>query len=371
MREVRWNIVARNLGVFLLVVVGGLGLFIKFDTGAAAEFTDNYLRPLLGPEVVVGMEKYYYNLTDKIQQVTYNPKAGTLVHFLDQGNAANLPGNRLNLKSIAITNFSPLPEEGVWKNRPLKLFPNQEVMAYTFVRPDPARPYATTTLVQIDTKAIHVSAVAGTTQPAGPVGMPGPGKVPTNIDQGGNLIAAFDGGFQYRDGQYGMIVDGTTYLPLKNNLGTLVGYKDGSLKIINYTGQDLGKNVEFVRQNCPILVQDGQVAVTSPKNKAMWGRTLSSGIYTWRSGVGITNEGNLIYAVGNNLTPETLAAALQAGGATNAIQLDINPYWVRFNIFDTNGQGGYTTSTLIKELQDGSKQYMNGYSKDFFYLYKN
>jgi len=57
-------------------------------------------------------------------------------------------------------------------------------------------------------------------------------------------------------------------------------------------------------------------------------------------------------------------------GAVNAIQLDINPYWVRFNIFDKNGPGSYKISTLTKQIQDGSQQYLHGYIKDFFYVYK-
>lgn len=167
-----------------------------------------------------------------------------------------------------------------------------------------------------------------------------------------------------------MIVGGKTYLPLKFEVGTLVGYNDGKLKIINYTGQDLGANVAFIRQNCPILVENGEVFAINEKNKKLWGRTFNSDIYTWRSGIGLTSDGSLIYAVGNNLAPATLATALKMAGAENAIQLDINPFWVRFNIFEPNDSGGYKTTTLTKDLKDGSKAYLSGYSKDFFYIYK-
>jgi hypothetical protein len=353
-----------------LIVVAGLILFIKYNTPAAAVMTDSYLRPILGPNLVIGMEKTYYNLSDKLDQITYKLQPAQVFNFLDQGNPVNLAGNKLDLTPINLNYFSPQPGEGVWKNRPLTIFPNQEVMAYTFVRPDNTRPFAYVTLVKIDTHAVRLATVAGTQQPGGPVGMHGPGKVPTNIVDSGNLIAAFDGGFQYRDGQYGMIVGGTTYLPLKNDLGTLVGYKDGTVKIVNYTGQLLGNNVEFVRQNCPILIDNGNITTSDPKNRKLWGRTMTTDIYTWRSGVGIDKNGNLIYAVGNNLTPETLAVALKSAGAENAIQLDINPYWVRFNIFDSTRRSNYSISTLTKSLTDGSKQYLNGYAKDFFYLYK-
>lgn len=86
--------------------------------------------------------------------------------------------------------------------------------------------------------------------------------------------------------------------------------------------------------------------------------------------MGLTSNGNLIYAVGNDLGPESLATALQMAGAINAIQLDINPFWVRFNFFEYNGTNNYKTVTLTKDLKDGSKDYFSGYGKDFFYIYK-
>lgn len=347
-----------------VLVIFGI-LFVKFDTPAAAQFTDNVLRPLLGNTFVGFLEKSYYNSADKIQQLTDKSGLGNVPMFLDQGLQSSLAPSKKTLSGLPY-----IKGEGVWINRPLTLFPGKEVMAYTFVRPDPTRPYAFVTLMQVDMKGMTLAAVAGTAQPGGPIGNPGPGKIPADIVAGGSLIAAFDGGFQYRDGEYGMIVNGKTIVPLKQDVGTLVGYKDGTIKIVNYTGQDLGKNIAFIRQNCPILVENGQVFALNERNKKLWGRTFNADIYTWRSGIGITKDGNLIYAVGNNLGPESLASALQMAGAGNAIQLDINPFWVRFNIFEPNGTGSYSTSTLIRNLKDGSKEYLNGYSKDFFFLYK-
>ncbi|MGA3291603.1 MAG: phosphodiester glycosidase family protein [Candidatus Microgenomates bacterium] len=363
-RESKIGKLIKTLVVLILIVIIGAIIFIKFNTGAAAEFTDNYLRPLLGNTFVGFLEKTYFNTSDKIQQITNYNGLENVPQFLDQGIESST--------STPIPINSNLPRvtgEGIWHNRPLKLFPNEQVMAYTFVRPDPTRPFAYVTLVQLDMTKLNIMAVAGTKQPGGPIGNPGPGKIPQDIVQNGRLVAAFDGGFQYRDGEYGMIVGNKTYVPLEQNIGTLVGYNDGSIKIVNYTGQDLGKDVSFIRQNCPILIENGQVFVSNENNKKLWGRTFNANIFTWRSGIGITAQGNLIYAVGNNLSPESLAEALKMAGAQNAIQLDINPFWVRFNIFDSEGDGKYKISTLTKDLKDGSKDYLNGYSKDFFYIY--
>jgi hypothetical protein len=351
----------RVLLVILILLLVGVA-FVKFDTADAALFTDNYLRPILGNTFVGFLEKSYFNTADKIQQIT-NQK-GVSPQFTNQGiqsSASPIP---------VVNNLPKVSGEGIWKEYPLKLFPNEEIMAYTFVRPDPSRPFAYVTLIQIDMRKMNLMVVAGTKQPGGPIGNPGPGIIPQDVVKSGKLVAAFDGGFQYRDGTYGMMVGNKTYVPLENNIGTLVGYTDGSLKIVNYTGQDLGQNIAFIRQNCPILVENGLVFAQNELNKKLWGRTFNADIFTWRSGIGLTKEGNLIYAVGNNLSPTSLGEALKMAGAVNAIQLDINPFWVRFNIFEPNGTGGYKTSTLTKDLKDGSKAYLSGYSKDFFYLYE-
>ncbi|MGA2910522.1 MAG: phosphodiester glycosidase family protein [Candidatus Microgenomates bacterium] len=349
--------------ITLLILLTGVAI-VRFDTPFAATFTDNYLRPIFGNKAVGLLEKSYYNTADKIQQITDKTGLGSTPQFLN-------PGIQSSISPIPITTGLPyVAGEGIWHDRPLKLFPGKEVMAYTFVRPDPTRPFAYVTLVQMDMSLMNLVAVAGTKQPGGPIGNFGPGIIPQNAVQSGNLVAGFDGGFQYRDGTYGMVVGDKTYVPLENNVGTLVGYTDGTLKIINYTGQNLGNNIAFIRQNCPILVQNGQVFALNELNKKLWGRTFNADIFTWRSGIGLTAQGNLIYAVGNNLSPSSLAQALKMAGATNAIQLDINPFWVRFNIFEPNGTGGYKTSTLTKDLKDGSKAYLSGYSKDFFYVIK-
>lgn len=368
-RKVRWF---RLAGLVCFLFLAGGVLFLKLDLGAAAVFTDNVLRPLIGNSRVVWLEGMFFNTSDQMRRLASPLEKPKAPQFVEPGKT-NLKSSGLTLNPIKLANnFSPLPNEGVWQDYPLKLFPGQEVMAYTFVRPDPQRSYAIVTMVKLDMRQMRLGSVAGTVQPGGPAGKPGPGKVPQDIISSGKLVAAFDGGFQYMDGQYGMIVGQTTYLPLKHDLGTLVGYTDGTLKLIDYQGQPLGSNVAFVRQNCPMLIQNGQIAVTSPQDRKLWGRLVigTVGIYTWRSGLGLTKNGNLIFAVGNNLTPDTLAIALKAAGAVNAIQLDINPIWVRFNIFQPAGPGQYTSTTLTKALADGSKEYLHGYQKDFFYVYK-
>lgn len=366
------------LSILLIGVVGVLGavLFIELDTQAAANFTDQILRPLLGDARVLALEKIFFNTTDIVNRIKYNTVTKPVSPFLNSG-VALLPvagntahGSGLDVAEVSTAVSAPLEGEGLWHNIPLTLFPNQVVLADTFIRPDPVRPYAFVTLVQMDMSKLRLWSMAGTQEPGGKVGKPGPGIIPDATQKQGVLVAAFDGGFQYRDGRYGMIVGDTTYLPLKNDLATLVGHADGRIEIVNYASQSLGNDVVFVRQNCPILIDHGAIETRSDANRKLWGRTLTADTYTWRSGIGITARGNLIFAVGNSLVPSTLAEALKSAGAVSAMQLDINPYWVRFNMFDHFSGGTYTSTTIMKGIQDGSYNYLHGYSKDFFYITK-
>jgi hypothetical protein len=204
------------------------------------------------------------------------------------------------------------------------------------------------------------------------MGNPGPGTIPQNIIDSGNLVAAFNGGFLHVDGGYGMIVGTKTYVPLKSDTGTVVGYTDGTVKIINYMGENLGANVAFARQNGPLLVDNGAIALDSVDKKVTNGKVLHGGIYTWRSGIGVTKSGNIIYAAGNNLSSTTLATALQMGGAVSAMQLDINPSQVRFNLFNRNAAASYDVTSLNQALAylSDKNQYLKGYTRDFFYVYK-
>jgi hypothetical protein len=213
-----------------------------------------------------------------------------------------------------------------------------------------------------------LSSVAGIKEPGG-IDNPGPGKIPLSVQNNSKLVAAFNGGFQEKDGYYGMIVNGKTYLPLQKNLATLVIYDDAKPKIINYTGQDLGKDVVAIRQNGPMLLDNSKdVTSSNAWNMQTWGLTTTNSMYTWRSGLGVTKDGNLIYAAGPSLVPQTLAAALKAAGAVNAMQLDINPVWVRFVVFNSLGGGKYKYYPLTKDMTNGGYQDLTGYQKDFFYL---
>lgn len=362
--------------------------FIKAHEEFAANFADDILRPLIGNQTTIFFESLFFNVEDHANRISYtlfktsslsltdvtSKKAnGGIPHILDitildkktpEISASDHP---FHLVSLVPLLPDTLPGEGQWTT--LVSSDHTPLLAKTYYRPDPQRPFAITTLVKINMHKLHVGLTAGQREPGGPT-HPGPGMVPLAIQEKNALLAAFNGGFQRKDGFYGMVVGNATYLPLQRNLATLIIHKFSSPEIINYSGQPLGNDVTAIRQNGPMLIENGKIVTSSEAwNMQTWGLTTTNSMYTWRSGLGITSDGNVVFACGSSLVPETLAKTLQAAHAVNAMQLDINPVWVRFVLFNSIGKGQYTYYSLEKQMLNGGYEYLHGYQKDFFYVY--
>ncbi len=255
---------------------------------------------------------------------------------------------------------------------------NKPVMARTSLKPDSSRPYAQAAVVRIDLTRTRLHLVAGTFEPIAAPGLPRfprPGVIPADVQTGGSLLAAFNGGFKAVNGHYGMLVDGVTILPPIDKLATLALYQDGSVRIGAW-GRDITPSPDLVayRQNCPLLVDAGQINPTvNSGSRAEWGFTVHNLDTTWRSGLGISRDGQfLIYAAGNSLTVQSLADALQTAGAYYAMQLDING---AFTIFDTfqpaqNAQSSrpVVAVKLLNEMVGGPRQFLVPDKRDFFYV---
>jgi hypothetical protein len=249
-------------------------------------------------------------------------------------------------------------------------------MARATVKPDPTRPYAQVALVRIDLSQTQLGLVPGTVEPVAAKGVPPfprPGDIPAS-DQA-NLLAAFNGGFKAVHGGYGMMVDGTTILPPKDNIATLAIYRDGSVRLGAW-GRDITGTPDLVafRQNCPLLLDAGQINPSvNDGSRQEWGYTVKNLDTTWRSGLGISSDGRfLIYAAGPSLTVESLGRALQEAGAYYAMQLDINGFYTRFVTYApsevANSKYPVTAGKLLKEMSGGSTQFLAPYDRDFFYV---
>lgn len=178
------------------------------------------------------------------------------------------------------------------------------------------------------------------------------------------LLGGFNGGFKAATGDGGIEVAGQVIGALVPGLASVVIYADGSaaIGIWDQTVPKAGQVVVSVRQNLSPLVEDGGPSAEIQTISA-WGATLGGGSSVARSALGEDAAGNLLYAGSESARPADMADALVTAGATVAMELDINPYWVQLDLAAT--PGGPLTA-LIPGQTRPADQYLSGWSRDFF-----
>jgi hypothetical protein len=98
-----------------------------------------------------------------------------------------------------------------------------------------------------------------------------------------------------------------------------------------------------------------------------WGFSHNTDI-TWRTGLGLTQDGRmLIYAVGNGTNAKFLAQALQEAGAYWAMQLDINEYYAQFDAY-SHANGQLASQRLLDQMINNPGTYLAPNPRDFFYV---
>ena len=374
----------------VMIVLVGVLLITQLNSTLGAQSGD-LLRAILGPRATAQIEAWYLDLQDAGAQLRYHVfgqpsttpwrTSATPVPTSSSTSSSSPPASHrthvilsMPLPAMPTVIQPALPGEGVWDvtGVPQPLTTGlPPIVAKAFLRPDPIRPYALVTLLQFDLRFVTLHMVAGISQPGGPLGMAGPGVIPPNDQQGNTLVAAFNGGFKYADGQFGMMVDGTVYVPPQMGAATIAVTKDGHTilgawgSIPQLTSQNL--NLLAWRQNDALLIANGQINPLT-NDGAAWGGTVLNSAYTWRSGIGLTAHGTLIYAGGNSLSAATLGQALLAAGAVNAMQTDINPNWVRAFLYQRDASGALQISKLNPGMQGTGFEYFQGDQRDFFYI---
>ncbi len=360
----------------ILTILSGL-LCSQLNGQFGAQFAD-IMRSVLGPTVTAQIESWFLGVSDTAHHVQYQLSGQQVSVPWTVPHTNKITPSSSTLTAMPLVSLKPfitpsLPGEGTWLTAGLPASTSNlpPLVARTFIRPDPNHPYGIVTLLQFDTRFLALHMVAGTTQPGGPRGVYGPGRIATSDLKNNLLFAAFNGGFKYADGQYGMYVNGTTFVPPQNGAATIAITKEGQI-LLGAWGKDPGLtsgNTDLAawRQNAALLIDNGVInPLTS--DGASWGGTILNRAYTWRSGIGITASGSLIYAAGNALSALTLGQTMKAAGAVMAMQTDINPNWVRAFLYDRNASGSLQITKLNPSMQGSGTEYMYGTDRDFFYF---
>jgi hypothetical protein len=263
---------------------------------------------------------------------------------------------------------TPLPGEGQW--RLLETVNHEPAIWSTFLRPDNVHTSYVAGIVSLDQRLVKFQLRPGVEDPGGSNWGGAQPWIPPGTRTG--LLATFNGGFKLDSAGGGFYLNGSSRGSLVNGAASIVYYRNGTIKI-GYWGRDLRMtpNVVGVRQNLKLVVDHGEVPANVSQNVlSAWGATLGGGYYVWRSGIGITKSGRIIFVYGDRLIVQSLAHLLRRAGAVEAMQLDINPEWMSFDYYKANGHPGNPVPHAVLPDQQGSPyRYYSVYSRDFTAVY--
>jgi hypothetical protein len=204
---------------------------------------------------------------------------------------------------------------------------------------------------------------------------------PIEPAQAASLVAAFNGGFLMDTAGGGYFTEGRVVVPLVTGAASLVIYANGTVSV-GVWGSDVSmtSDVVGVRQNLMPLVEGGQpTAQAAGPGWQSWGNTcgatscahsVPSVEQQWRSGVGVTADGALVYATGPLLAPLQLAQLLVHAGVVRGMELDINPSWTFLVTYDPIDPGGVAapgngTRLLADTMQGPATFFDPAWARDF------
>jgi hypothetical protein len=260
----------------------------------------------------------------------------------------------------------PLPGEGQWRS--LYVVSNVPAMYATFLRPDSVHTSFVAGIVSMNPHLLRFELRPGAEDP-GPGSYGGASPVLAAGARHG-LAATFNGGFKIASSGGGFYLNGSHRGgPLRKGVASMVYYRDGSFTIGTWDehGLVMTPAVAGVRQNLLPIVLGGKVPPTVDQNvETNWGATLGGNYYVWRSGIGVTADGRIIYVYGPALSVRSLASLLARAGAVTAMELDINPDWTNFMYYQP-GQHPFNPKpvSLLPDQVQPPARYYSPANRDF------
>ena len=400
-----------------VVVVAFVALYLSTTAfpGFGAQGAE-FLRKIIGDPATAQLEMFIFSVQDSVHQVEYNlgiakasaPWQASIPKGTPSATPLPLPSTTLtntpraptptivqtqltSIIAVTATRVPPTPTltatpwspgtanatgnldgEGLWA--PYISDTGKQVVAYrTFLQPDPKRPYTLVAIVAFDLSRIRLGFVLGTDEPKykDSPQFKRPGTIPAADFVPGILLATFSGGFKGEHGNYGAMADGNVSIAARKGLATVAMYKDGSVKIGEY-GKDLTASDQMVawRQNCSLVIQDGKInPLVNVDSAEYWGANLNGATVTWRSGIGISADGNtLYYFAGPSMTAIVLADAMMAAHVQSGMQLDINNFWVHFTAIRVDTGKMVADPLFPSDMFSSVDRYLKPYARDYFYI---
>jgi Phosphodiester glycosidase len=369
LRDRLWvRITAAALTAFLLVVGWSVGHALTVPGGGSiSERLSEWARDhWLGPLVTFG------------EWLSYSPpKAGGKPSFALTGPSAPtdrpspVPGRPRPsvtppppLKTFA---GKPLPGEGRW--RVLATVHGVPAIYGTYLRASRVYSSYVAGIASMNQSLLRFQLRPGTEDPG-----PGAWKAQPYITPGTRrgLEATFNSGFKISSSGGGFYLNGVTNGALTKGEASEVYYRNGHIAIgVWGHGLHMSPDVVGVRQNLRPIVSGGKVPGSVDNNvTTQWGATLGGGYYVWRSGIGVTKDGHILFVYGPALNVRELAEMLKRAGAVTAMELDINPDWMSYMSYRPGGHpNNPTPRNLLPDQMQPANRYYSPSGRDFTVVY--
>ncbi len=390
-----------RIGLAGALILVGLVAAVSVWHSLGAQGAD-FLRSVIGDQAVARLEMEVFQIQDTFQKWKYDH--GWATQAVPWGNSVTTefvltPTASIQPPGIATVVPTAIPLQGdtpvptasqvpsIWPPDPLAPLGSlagegawspyiqdaagQTIAYRTYLQPDPGRLYAIVGVVAFDLTRTRLHFMLGSVEPYSPDGPTRTGEMPADDKAPGVLLALFNGGFKARHGAFGAMADGLVALPARDELGTLVIYRDGRVRI-GIWGTEITATDDMLawRQNGPMMIDHGEINPQVYNNSLKdWGYTVNDVSPTWRSGIGLSlDQKTLYYFCGPSLTMEALAKSMQAAGADASIQLDINNYWVHFVAVQWPDQKLDLKPLFPDMMKENIDRYLWPYTRDYFYV---
>ena len=231
--------------------------------------------------------------------------------------------------------------------------------------PVPSQPGVVAWAAWIDTSRTDLALYPGYEGPGPTTLNRGPEEVP--LSARARLLATFNSGFYEKDGAGGFYTAHLLYHPMIDGLATVVRYSDGRVDVTTWTGGPTPPgDVVMARQNLIMLVSGGRPTARTADN-SLWGITLGGVPAVWRTALGVTSAGDLVYAAAPDQTAASLAQIMVQLHCVRAMELDINPEWPIFVTYAARGAAG--PSLFVPNPNQIPDRFLYSSTKDFFAVF--
>jgi hypothetical protein len=321
-----------------------------------------------------GRDHYLGPVVTMLEQWTYTPpKVGGKPSF-----SLSDPQGKLKFKKVhgfkpdipkSLTPFaSPaLAGEGVWTLR--ETVNGQPALFTTEMRIDAIHTSYVAGIASFDQRLVKFELRPGSQDPGAGFGGAQDWIVPGTRT---GLLATFNGGFRLYASRGGFYLNGRTSGTLTNGAASVVYYRNGTIKIGDW-GRDVSMTADVVgvRQNLKLIVDHGKVVSDINQNvEANFGATIGGAAGVWRSGIGETKDGRIVYVYGPGMSAADVAGMLQRAGAVEGMELDINPDWTEFEYYKADGHPSDPNPVpMLPDQPRSPYRYYSVWARDFTAVY--